>query len=217
MSAQLARYLKDFSAPKIELSRMPPKYFPDIDADFPAVDRPGARPPMPEIDVDAERLDAFALGRAEASAELVFEHEREIAELKARHAEEMEALTLRLEEEVAGRLASKITEMTERLALGLGDQTARVLAPVMEEALLKRAIEDLAHMVRQGLAAGEGCVITVKGPLTLFEALKRHMPDDAALFRHIETNDIDLAVEMGDAVLVTRMAAWSDTVRKVLA
>ncbi|WP_331373303.1 hypothetical protein [Sinorhizobium chiapasense] len=217
MSAPLSRYLKDFSAPKIELSRMPPKYFPDIDSGFPAVDRPGARPAMPEIDIDAERRDAFAEGRAEASAELVFEHQKQIAELEARHAEDMQALTLRLEGEVAGRLASKFTEMTERLAVGLGDQTARVLAPVMEEALLKRAIEDLAQMVRQGLAAGEGGVITVKGPQSLFEALKRHMPDDATLFRHIETNDIDLAVEMGDAVLVTRMAAWSDTVRKVLA
>ncbi|THK38028.1 hypothetical protein EHS39_11045 [Ensifer sp. MPMI2T] len=217
MSAQLSRYLKDFSAPKIELSRMPPKYFPDVDTDFLGADRPGARPAMPEIDLDAERRDAFAQGRAEASAELVFEHEREIAELKARHTEEMEALTLRLEEEVAGRLASKVAEMTERLALGLGDQTARVLAPVMEEALLKRAIEDLAQMVRQGLGSGEGCAITVKGSLSLFEALKRHLSDDTMLFRHIETNDIDLAVEMGDAVLVTRMAAWSDTVRKVLA
>ncbi|MCZ4090301.1 hypothetical protein [Sinorhizobium psoraleae] len=217
MTASLSRYLKDFSAPKIELSRMPPKYFPDIDAELPNTDRPGARRAMPEIDIDAERRDAFAQGRAEASAELVFEHEKEIAELKARHAEQMEALTLRLEEEVAAILAAKIAEMTDRLALALGDQTARVLAPVMEEALLKRAIEDLARMVREGVAAGEGCVITVRGPLSLFEALKRHLPDDATLFRHIETNDIDLAVEMGDAVLVTRMAAWSDTVRKVLA
>lgn len=217
MSAQLSRYLKDFSAPKIELSRVPPKYFPDIEADFPGGDRAGARPAMPEIDIEAERRDAFAQGRAEASAELILEHEREVAELKARHAEEVEALMQRLEEEVAGRLASRFAEMTERLALVLGDQTARVLAPVMEEALLKRAIEDLAQMVRQGLGAGEGCVITVKGPLTLFEALKRHVPDDTMSVRHIETNDIDLAVEIGDAVLVTRMAAWSDTVRKVLA
>jgi hypothetical protein len=31
MSAMLSRYLKDFSAPKVELSLMPPKYFPDLD------------------------------------------------------------------------------------------------------------------------------------------------------------------------------------------
>jgi hypothetical protein len=37
------------------------------------------------------------------------------------------------------------------------------------------------------------------------------------VFRHVETADVDLTVEFGDAILVTRIAAWSDTVRKVLA
>ncbi|HXV30949.1 MAG TPA: hypothetical protein VD840_11515 [Sinorhizobium sp.] len=216
MSASLSRYLKDFSAPQIELSRMPPKYFPDIDTGFSGSDS-GERPAMPEIDIDAERREAFAEGRAEAAAELGFEHQREIAELKARHAEDMEALARRLEEDVARKLAAHFTEMTERLALALGDQTARVLAPVMEEALLKRAIENLAEMVRQGMATGEGLTITVKGPLALFEALKRHLPDDTVVFRHVETADVDLTVEFGEAILVTRIAAWSDTVRKVLA
>ncbi|WEX78037.1 hypothetical protein PYH37_002886 [Sinorhizobium numidicum] len=217
MSASLSRYLKDFSAPKIELSRVSPKYFPDLGVDFSDGDRTGARQAMPVIDIDSERRAAFEQGRAEASAELVFEHEREIAELKARHAQELEALARRLEEEVAVKLAANFNEMTDRLALALGDQTARVLAPVMENALLKRAIESLAAMVRQGLAGGEGFAVTVRGPLALFEALKRHLPDEATAFRHVETGDVDLTVEIGGAVLVTRMAAWSDTVRKVLA
>jgi hypothetical protein len=216
MSASLSRYLKDFSAPKIELSRMPPKYFPDLDAGFPDSD-PDARPVMPEIDIDAERREAFAQGRDEATGELVAEHQRQIAELKARHAEEIEALTRRLEEDVAQKLAAHFAEMTERLALALGDQTARVLAPVMEEVLLTRAIENLANMVRQGTAAGEGIAITVRGQLALFEALQRHLADDTMVFRHVETADVDLTVEFGDAILVTRIAAWSDTVRKVLA
>lgn len=216
MSASLSRYLKDFSAPKIELTRMPPKYFPDIDAGFPDADA-AARPAMPEIDIDAERRAAFAQGRAEATGELVPEHQREIAELKARHAEEIQALVRRLEEDTARKLAAHFAEMTERLAVALGDQTARVLAPVMEEALLARAIENLADMIRQGMAASEGLAITVKGPLALFEALERHLADDAMVFRHVETADVDLTVEFGDAILVTRIAAWSDTVRKVLA
>jgi hypothetical protein len=72
-------------------------------------------------------------------------------------------------------------------------------------------------MIRQGIGAGEGLTITVKGSPVLFEALKQHMDDDMLAFRHVATDDIDLTVEMGEAVLVTRMAAWSETVRKVLA
>ncbi|PDT85884.1 hypothetical protein [Sinorhizobium sp. BJ1] len=217
MSASLSRYLKDFSAPKIELTRMTPKYFPDLEADFPAADRSPQRPTMPEIDVEAERREAFVQGRTEAAAELTLEHQRELAELKARHAEELDAVKHRLAEETASKLAAGFAEITERLALALGDQTARVLAPVMEEALIKRAVEDLATMIRQGIGAGEGLTITVKGSPVLFEALKQYMDDDMLAFRHVATDDIDLTVEMGEAVLVTRMAAWSETVRKVLA
>lgn len=217
MSASLSRYLKDFSAPKIELTRMPPppKYFADIDVDLTDADR-AVKPAMPEIDVEAERRRAFAEGRAEAGAELAFEHQREIAELKARHAEELEALTRRLEEEVARKLAEGFGAMTERLALAIGDQAARVLAPVLDEALRREAIENLAAMLRQGLAEGEGLAITVRGPLALFEALQAQLPE-TTVFRHVESGDVDLTVEMGETILVTRLAAWSDTVRKVLA
>ncbi|OAP41055.1 hypothetical protein AU381_03990 [Sinorhizobium glycinis] len=217
MSASLSRYLKDFSAPKIELTRMPPKFFPDLEGDFPAEDRSAQRSPMPEIDVDAERREAFAQGRAEAAAELAFEHQRELAELKARHAEELDAVKHRLAEETASKLAAGFAEITERLALALGNQAARVLAPVLGEALIKRAVEDLATMIRQGVGAGEGLTITVKGSPVLFESLKQHLDDDTLVFRHVVADDIDLTVEMGEAVLVTRMAAWADTVRKVLA
>ncbi|OCP04932.1 MULTISPECIES: hypothetical protein [unclassified Ensifer] len=217
MSAMLSRYLKDFSAPKVELSLMPPKYFPDLDADYADGDRLGARPAMPEIDIDAERRRAFAEGRAEATAELVFEQEKQIAELQAAHAAELEALRLRLEEEAANRLAERFAEMADSLAIALGDQTARVLAPVMEDALMQRAVADMAQMLKQGLVAGEGCTIVIKGPGHLFEALKRQLGEDMPLFRHIETDDVDLSVEMDGTILVTRMAAWADTVRKVLA
>ena len=82
MSASLSRYLKDFSPPKFELTRVTPRYFPDLDTDL-SQNRAWAEPVMPEIDVDAERSEAFAKGRAEASAELALEHQKEIADLKA--------------------------------------------------------------------------------------------------------------------------------------
>lgn len=217
MSAMLSRYLKDFSAPKVELSMMPPKYFPDLDADYSDRDRHVPRVAAPQIDIDAERRQAFEEGRAEAAAELVFEHGNQIADLQAAHAAEIEALTRRLEDEAASRTAERFQEMTDRLAVSLGDQLARVLAPVMEEALAQRAVADMAQMIRQGIVAGEGCAITIRGPLRLFEALKSSLGEDMPVFRHVETNDIDLTIEMDETILVTRMAAWADTVRKVLA
>ena len=82
---------------------------------------------------------------------------------------------------------------------------------------MQRAVADMAQMLKQGLVAGEGCTIVVKGPGHLFEALKRQLGEDMPLFRHVETDDVDLSVEMDGTILVTRMSAWADTVRKVLA
>ena len=218
MSASISRYLKDFSAPKVDLSLVPPRYFPDLDDDFPANGTFTMKQQVqPVIDVEAERRDAFAQGRAEAEAEQQSLHANEIAALNARHAAELEAMRVRCENEIAAMIYDRYSDMGSQLAIMLADQTARVLAPVMDDVLLQKSIGDLARMITHSIGAGEGAKITVKGPLGLFEALKRHLDDETLIFRHQEKADIDLTVEFGDSILVTRMAAWADTVGKVLA
>lgn len=216
MSASISRYLKDFSAPKVELSLVPPRYFPDLDDDFPA-DGAFVMKPQAQIDIDAERSEAFAQGRREAEKEQLALHEAEISALNARHAAELEAMRVRCENEIAAMIYDRFSDMGSQLAAMLSDQTARVLAPVMDSVLLQKSIADLARMITLSIGAGEGVKITVKGPAALFEALKRHLNDETLIFRHLETDDVDLSVEFGDSILVTRMAAWADTVGKVLA
>lgn len=218
MSASISRYLKDFSAPRIDLSRVPPKYFPDLDDDEPGNGVFAMKePPEPKIDIEAERHKAFAEGRREAEAELLTVKAEEIAALEARHAAELEAMRIRCENEIAAMIYDRFCDTGSQLAAMIADQTARVLAPVMDATLQQKAVADLARMITHSIGAGEGCRITVKGPLALFEALKRHLDDETLVFRHQETTDIDLSVEFGDSILVTRLAAWADNVGKVLA
>lgn len=218
MSASISRYLKDFSAPKVDLSLVPPRYFPDLDDDFPANGAFAMKQQVqPVIDVEAERRDAFAQGRAEAEAEQQVLHTSEIAALNARHAAELAAMRVSCENEIAAMIYDRYSDMGSQLATMLADQTARVLAPVMDDVLLQKSIGDLARIIKHSIGAGEGAKIMVKGPLGLFEALKRHLDDETLIFRHQEMADIDLTVEFGDSILVTRMAAWADTVGKVLA
>lgn len=218
MSASISRYLKDFSAPKVDLSLVPPRYFPDLDDDFPSDGAFAMKQQVePQIDIEAERRDAFAQGRREAEAEQQALHAAEIAALNARHKAELEAMRVRCENEIAAMIYDRFSDMGSQLATMLSDQTARVLAPVMDDVLRQKSVEDLARLIVHSVGAGEGARITVKGPLALFEALKRHLDDETLIFRHQETTDIDLSVEFGDSILVTRMAAWADTVGKVLA
>lgn len=216
MSTHLARYLKDFGAPpRIQAPVFPQPRFAQEGA-VPA--EPFALPPaLPPVDVEAERADAYAEGRAEAGTELAATHEAEIAALNEAHRAELEALRTRYEQDYAAALAERFSTLAETVSDRVAAQAAQVLAPVMSQVLTKGAVADLARMIAEGLQEGEGVTITVKGPLNLFEQLKSHFEEPAPVFRHVEMQDVDLTVEFGDTVLVTRMAAWADTVRKVLA
>lgn len=218
MSAQLARYLKDFGAPPRAKTPtfQPPSFSPEDDGVVTgeAFAMPLALPP---VDVEAERAAAFTEGRAEAEFELQAKHDADMAALTEAHKAELETLRLRYEQDYAMALAERFSMLTGEVADVVAAQTAQVLAPVMNQILTKGAVADLARMITEGLQDGEGVTVTVKGPANLFEQLKARFEDPAPVFRHIEAQDVDLTVEYGETVLVTRMSAWADTVRKVLA
>lgn len=216
MSASLSRYLKDFSAPKIEIGLMPPKYFPDLDDDAPAAGT-FAMSQQPKIDLELERRDAFQEGRRAAEAELNARHAEAIEAVEAQHRAELEAMRTRCENEIAAMIYDRFCDMGSQLATMISDQAAQVLQPLISEHLVDKAIHVLAQTITQSIEAGEGCKILVKGPGALFEALKAQLSDETLIFRHVESDDIDLTVEFADSILVTRLAAWSDTLRKTLA
>ena len=211
MSLQLARYLKDFSPPRphSHVRDSAPAGLEEVPFDLPE--------PLPQIDIEAERAEAFAAGRAQAEAELASRHHDELEALRLAHAAELAALRTHCDQQAGARIAQRFAQMEVQVADLVASQTANVLAPILGEALSRKAIADLAAMVRAGLSGGEGFVVTVTGPTHLFEQLRSHFEGEAAVFRHQEALDLDLAVEFGETVLVTRMAAWVETIRKVLA
>ncbi|HUH49646.1 MAG TPA: hypothetical protein VLZ56_07330 [Mycoplana sp.] len=217
MSVHLARYLKDFSTPR----QSPSAFLRDGASEQAgsAIDQAvfEIAEPEPQVDVEAERAQAFAAGRAEAQAELESRHQAEVEALRSAHTEELDALRAKYEQQAAAMVAERFAQMADAVADLVADQAASVLAPVLDEALSRKAVADMAAMIRAGLSEGEGIAVTVKGPSHLFEQLKSHFEGEIPVFRHQQADDLDLAVEFGETVLVTRMTAWADTVRKVLA
>jgi hypothetical protein len=217
MSVQLARYLKDFGAPpRPKAPAFQPPSFGDCDGEVAAQAFAMPSPAEPPVDLAAERAEAFAEGRAEAETELRALHEAEIAALKEAHQAELDSVKARYEKDYASALAERFSTLTGEVAERVAADTAEVLAPVMNDVLTQGAVADLARMISEGLQGDEGMTITVKGPANLFRQLETHFDEPAPVFRHVEMQDVDLTVEFGETVLVTRMAAWADTVRKVL-
>jgi hypothetical protein len=212
MSPALSRYLKDFSA------EMPPVAPPPVMPDMSFMDEPvfADIPEAPVVDVEAERREAYAEGHEAATQDLQEKHQAEIEALNAAHRAELDAIHARYAGEIAERVSANIREIAGTLGEAVGTETARALSPILTENLTARAIEDLSALITAAILDGSAGPVVVSGPRNLFDRLSDHLGEHAELLRHVEAQDIDLTVTMGEGVLVTRMSAWADSLRKVL-
>ncbi|TPP09848.1 GTPase [Rhizobium glycinendophyticum] len=216
MSMPLARYLKDFSAPPAPPQPIESPFGmageDDFDMEFPALPEPEPEP----IDLEAERREAFAEGHAAGEREAVERLEAERQVLETAHAEAMAELEQRLRDEFASALTTKLPEVAKRLSLAVSEQVAHALAPLIEEHIVEKAVAELADQLEAAVLAGEGGTIQIRGPRDLFEKLQSHMPDHGEMLRHVEGVDLDLTAEFGETALVTRISAFSASLKKVL-
>jgi hypothetical protein len=211
MSPALSRYLKDFgaeiSAPAAfdtGLSFESPTGFSDLHEE-------------PTVDLDAERREAYAEGYEAATRELSERHEAELEQRISAHTIELDALRTEYEIDAAERIASSLKQIAVALGQAVSVETSVALAPVMTDVLTEKAVADLADLVAVAILEGAVGTITVEAPGHLFESLASHLGENRGMLRHVEANDVDLSVTIGDSVLVTRMSAWADSLRKILA
>ncbi|MCC8931403.1 GTPase [Rhizobium sp. 'Codium 1'] len=215
MSMRLASYLKDFSTATVPPAPSAPTFdMPSVDAfdmDFPAL-------PEPEpLDAEAIRREAYAEGHeaGEKAAADRLEVDRQATEIA--HAQALAERDQKLRDEFAEILATKLPDVIQKLSLAVSEQAAIALAPVIGEALADKAVKDLAALLQAAIAAGEAGKIEVKGPRLLFEKLQADMPEHTSLLRYTEDEDLDLTAEFGEAALVTRISAFTASLKKVLA
>lgn len=214
MTASIARYLKDFGEP-------PPA--PVFDAEPAGFDLGHdifdiADPLEVPLDLEAERAAARAEGHAAAEEEAGLRWGEERETLLRAHAEEIAALRQKHEDEMADIVAQKLAEASLLIAEAVSTQTAQILAPLVEEALVDKAVSEMAALIRAAVAEGDLGAVVVHGPARLFGRLAAAFGEEgASLLRHVEAADLDITVDLGDSALVTRMSAWSARLRKVLA
>ncbi|HEY0121721.1 MAG TPA: hypothetical protein VGC14_08160 [Rhizobium sp.] len=209
MSPTLSRYLKDFSA-----EPPPPAALPDLVFEETAAFLDN--PVEPPVDIEAERRDAYAQGHEAATQELSLRHQQALEAMAADHRGEIDALRARYEEQAAEKIAAGMTQIATTLGQTVSTEAAAVLAPVMTEALTAGAIADLAELVTASILDGTAGPVTVSGPRHLFDILHARLDDNGALLRHVEADDVDLTVTIGESVLVTRMSAWAASLREIL-
>jgi hypothetical protein len=209
----IAKYLKDFSTPAPAeaaggdiLESLAGSSFGDLDF--------GA-PQAPEIDIEEERQASYGMGFRAATQEAEIKHEEELTEIAQAHAADIEQMAAVHEDEVIGMIHRRFQEMTQALSQSLAEQTLQVLLPVFDEELCRRSIATLAASVHDALQETGISAVVVRGPANLYERLKPLFDDDGVESRFVETSLVDISVEINETVLVTRLAAWAQSLSEV--
>lgn len=217
MSTALARYLKDFGEPQVPQPAQ--ELLPDFGSEGPAFAEDFAFPEEPVAqapDLEALRQEAYAEGYETACVELSARHAEEIEALRQHYAEEQAQLRQKFDEEMATILSQSLRKIAESVSLSVSEEVADCLAPVLQEEIAVKSVKAMAALVREAILEGEAGQIIVKGPFSLFNILATEMGEDAAMLRHVEAADLDLTVEQGGSVLVTRLSAFAASLKKVL-
>lgn len=211
MNSPLARYLKDFGQVVPAAHTFVPDPLED-DISIGLNDFPDEQP----VDVEAERQQAYAEGQEAASRSLSETHETEIEAMAEAHRGEIDALKQKHEAELAALMAVKFREIAAEVARAVSDGAAAAIAPVLSESVVQASIASLARLLEEAILEGTAGPITVKGPAALFERLQNEIGSGSGLLRHVEADDLDLSVDVGEAALVTRISAWTASLKKVL-
>lgn len=209
MSAMIARYLKDFGAPAFPVAET--RLEDDDPFGFPALPEP-----EPEADPETVRRVAYAEGHEAATAELTERHAEEMAALAEGHAQEIAALAERYETDLASLIADRLAAVTEEVSGAVTDAAAQVLLPFLGELVARKAVADLAALLKGVIEEGEAGRIRLRGPESAFRRLSGLMGEKAALLDFEESAELDLTAEIGTAVLVTRLSAFAAGLEKVM-
>ena len=211
VAAALADMLMDFGQAERRRSR-PVEVCPPVPSN-PA----GAEPePSARIDIDALLADERGRAEAEVTARLERHYNEILASQREAHAREIENILATAGGEAAARMLETLEGMEERLVAVTSAATARILGSIVSDDIRKRCIEELAQTIRRAAGDDETIRIRVKGPQPLFAALVEHLGDWAVHLEHVESDGMDLTVDINETVFETRLAEWSASLMEAL-
>lgn len=171
----------------------------------------------PQADIGMLIAEAVAEAQAALEARLTSEHAAALEAERQANAEEARVFLDSLGDDVGKAVQLRIDAMEARVTGLVCASVARIIGGMVSSDLQKRSIEALAVAIHEAVGDAEAVRIAVRGPLSLFESLKRSLGPRAPNLDFVETPGFDLTVVIDEAVFETRMAEWVTTLSEVLA
>jgi hypothetical protein len=213
MNAML-KYLKDFSVP--ESTALVESSILSSLAGSPLPDMSFLSEPEPEIDLEAERQQAFDEGYDKARLELEEHFAGQLAAIANDHDQEIRAMEERHDTEVMRVIHARFFDMTVAISQSVADQTLQALLPIIDADVARRSVVALADAVRKAMTEEKAADVLVRGPMRLYEMLKPKFDERGIACRHVEAETVDILVEINETVLTTRLGVWAQSLAEVM-
>ncbi|MBX3531268.1 MAG: hypothetical protein KF849_11720 [Rhizobiaceae bacterium] len=201
--------LPDFGAP-----RRPPRV---VEESRPAVAAAVHEPPPVETFTREQVEIAAADARAEVEERLRAAHEAEMAAAATRHAAELDALRAELGAQAGALVAQRFAELESNLSAATNAVVARILGVALTEQVTRDAVDQLARAVNGALTDRDAVRLRIKGPLSLYEALRPALGAHAERTDFAEATSLDISVAVESALFETRISEWSSALSEALA
>jgi hypothetical protein len=180
---------------------------------FPAHAEPAPVPqPGPEEILRAE------IAKAEATLEerLSQAHAAELEALRQEHAAQVDEIFRAIGETAGETIALRLREMEDRIGQQAATSAARILGSFLSEELQRRSMESLAASIRAAVEERETFRIDIRGPQSLYEALRKALGEQAGNFAYVEAPGFDLSVTIDGNLFETRLSEWSAILSEIL-
>ncbi|WP_245516621.1 hypothetical protein [Methylobacterium segetis] len=168
-------------------------------------------PASAETPEDRETLlrEAEGRGRALGLADARAEAEARRASDEAAFAARFEAARRRWTETEAEALAAGFSAALRALDSGLTERIARLLVPVLTDALRRRALAELGAALARLLADPHHAAIRVSGPQDLLDALAARLGPLGASVAFAPADLAEVQVSADQTVIETQLGAWT--------
>lgn len=239
MDAVLARYLPEFAdasapaasgtsdfdgnwfrpAPRATAAAAPAPVIAEAPPAAPLSGIAAFAPPSARPAEDREALIAAAeaRGREAGRAEALAEADARVEGERAAFEERLARARRDWAEDEGAALAGQLAAAFAGLDATLSERVARLLAPVLNEALRRQAVEALSQAVTRLLAEPQPAAISITGPEDLIAALSFRLSGLSAAVAFTASDATEVTVSAGETVIETELSAWGRLIAAAVA
>lgn len=160
---------------------------------------------------------AEARGREAGRAEAEAEAETQIAAERVAFEERLRGARRDWVEAEGAALARGLNAAFAELDATLSQRVARLLAPVLTDALRRQAVDALSAAVTRLLAEPQPSAIAITGPEDLIAALSRRLSGLSAAIAFTAADVAEVTVCAGETVIETELSAWGRLIAAAVA